>query len=133
MPEVNEGEANLNEIKKAVAAAIEQVRGLKEDAKESNAAKAIVKAKLAAMGIPKAAFDQALKYLDWGDDARTGFDLAYQIVREAGGAPMRPDLFNNANQQTIAVLKDALGSNDMSENLRAAIEAVIVVLERTPL
>lgn len=89
---------NLSELKKKIQTAISSVRAYKSEREETNAAIAEVRSSLKAAGIPKAAFDMALRYLDWEPEKREGFDLAYAIVREAGGLPLAEDLFAAAER-----------------------------------
>lgn len=93
-----ESGGNLTEMKKQIAAAIKSIKALKNDRSEVNASIAEVRASMEALGINKAAFDMAIKYLNWEPEKREGFDLAYAIVREAGGLPMSEDLFSAADR-----------------------------------
>lgn len=47
--------------------------------------------KMFARGIPKEAFDLAIRYKEWPEDKRRNFDLAYALCREAVGEPMQKD------------------------------------------
>jgi len=87
---------NLTKVKEAITSGITKVRDLKGEREDVNAGIAEVRASLAALGIPKKAFDMALAYLDMDPDKREGFDIAYALVREAGGLPMQDDLFSAA-------------------------------------
>lgn len=93
----NEGH-NVGDLKKKIAAAIGSVRELKKDRQDTNAEIQAVREKMNALGIPKAAFDMAMRYLEWDADKQEGFDLAYALVREAGGAPLQEDLFQAAER-----------------------------------
>lgn len=87
------GGANLTDKIKKIQSAIDRVRQHKEERHEVNAEILAIREGMAALGIPKAAFDMALKYLDWEPEKRQGFDVAYALVREAGGLPLQGDLF----------------------------------------
>lgn len=87
---------NLSKVKDAIKDGIQKVRDLKEDREDTNAGIAEVRARLAALGIPKKAFDMALQYADMDPDKREGFDIAYALVREVAGLPMQDDLFSAA-------------------------------------
>lgn len=89
---------NVGELKKQIADAIQSVKQLKLDRQDINADIQAVREKMNALGIHKAAFDMAMKYLSWEEDKRTNFDLAYALVREAGGLPMQEDLFQAAER-----------------------------------
>lgn len=95
-PIVNGG--NIGPLKKKIQSAISSIKELKSERSETNAAIAEVRASMEAAGIPKAAFDMALTYLNWEPEKREGFDLAYAIVREAGGLPIAEDLFAAAER-----------------------------------
>lgn len=90
------GGSNLTEKLKKIQKAISDVRQLKEERAETNADIAAVREAMSALGIPKAAFDMAMRYLEWEPEKRQGFDVAYALVREAGGLPLQGDLFMQA-------------------------------------
>lgn len=89
---------NLTELKKLIADSIKSVTELKKDRADVNAEIAAVRAKLVSQGIPKKAFDMAMNYINMDPDDREGFDVAYALVREAGGLPMQEDLFTAADR-----------------------------------
>lgn len=89
---------NLTELKKLIADSIKAVTELKKDRADVNAEIGAVRAKLVAQGIPKKAFDMAMAYINMDPDDREGFDVAYALVREAGGLPMQEDLFTAADR-----------------------------------
>ena len=90
---------NITELKKDISSAINNVNGLKADRSAINEEIAAVRAKMEALGINKAAFDMAMRYLSWEPEKREGFDLAYSLVREAGGLPVDKDLFEAADER----------------------------------
>lgn len=92
------GGANLTEKIKKIQLTIEKVREKKEERAGVNSDIQALRENMAAIGIPKAAFDMALRYLDWDADKRQGFDVAYALVREAGGLPLQGDLFMAAEK-----------------------------------
>lgn len=92
------GGANLTDKLKKIQATIERVRRAKEARAEDNADIQAARESMTAIGIPKAAFDMALRYLDWEPEKRQGFDVAYALVREAGGLPLQGDLFMQAEK-----------------------------------
>lgn len=87
------GGANLTEKLKKIQETIGKVRDKKAERQEINADILALREAMTAIGIPKAAFDMALRYLDWEPEKRQGFDVAYALVREAGGLPLQGDLF----------------------------------------
>lgn len=89
---------NLTELKKIIANAIKKVGDLKLDRADVNAEIQSVRTNLVTHGIPKKAFDMALSYINMDPDDREGFDVAYALVREAGGLPMQEDLFTAADR-----------------------------------
>lgn len=96
------GGSNLTDKMKKIQSAITDIRQEKENRAETNAEIAAIRESMSALGIPKAAFDMALRYLDWEPEKRQGFDVAYALVREAGGLPLQGDLF----MQAEALAKD---------------------------
>ena len=89
---------NVGDLKKKIAEAIQSVKQLKLDRQDVNADIQAIREKMNALGIHKAAFDMALRYMSWEEDQRSNFDLAYALVREAGGVPMQEDLFQAAER-----------------------------------
>lgn len=89
---------NLTDLKKLISDSLKRVSELKKDRADVNADIASVRATLVAQGIPKKAFDMAMNYINMDPDDREGFDVAYALVREAGGLPMQEDLFTAADR-----------------------------------
>jgi hypothetical protein len=87
---------NIVELKKDIANAIAEINQAKAERKNCNDRIAEIRSKLETKGIHKQAFDMALKYLNMDADKREGFDIAYAIVREAGGLPLQDDLLSAA-------------------------------------
>ncbi len=91
--------SNLTQLKRDAKEAVDKVQQLKLERTECNQAIAEVRASMEAKGINKAAFDMALRYMAWEPEKREGFDLAYQIVREAISLPVAgTDLVQMAEQ-----------------------------------
>ncbi len=103
------GGNNLTDKMKKIQGGIDRVRQAKNERAETNAEIAAIRASMEEIGIPKAAFDMALRYLDWEPEKRQGFDVAYALVREAGGLPLQGDLFMEATKlaQDVAEKKEA--------------------------
>lgn len=112
---------NLSETMKKIQGAISNVRQLKNDRSSINEDIAAVREGLQALGIHKQAFDMALRYLDMDADKRQNFDLAYSLVREAGGLPLQADLFAEAEKLEKAVVEqkkaDAPSAKDIAERM----------------
>lgn len=87
------GGSNLTDKIKKIQTAITRIKQHKDERAEVNAEIMAVRESMTAIGIPKAAFDMALRYLEWEPEKRQGFDVAYALVREAGGLPLQGDLF----------------------------------------
>ena len=85
---MNQAGSNIAKLKKDVKAGVDKIESLKLDRTSINEDIAAVKADLAAKGIPKKALDMALAYMNMDPDKREGFDVAYEIVREAIELPM---------------------------------------------
>jgi len=86
---------NLTKLKKDIVAGIKKIAKHKADRTSSNDEIAAIRSGLEAKGIHKAALDMAIKYSLWDEDKREGFDIAYEIAREAIALPFNPqgDLF----------------------------------------
>lgn len=85
---LNQAGSNISKLKKDVKAGVDRIEALKVDRTSINESIASVKADLATKGIPKKALDMALSYMNMDPDKREGFDVAYEIVREAIELPM---------------------------------------------
>lgn len=92
------GGSNLTDKMKKIQSAITRVGNAKNERAEVNAEIAQIRASMEEIGIPKAAFDMAMRYLNWEPEKRQGFDVAYALVREAGGLPLQGDLFMEATK-----------------------------------
>lgn len=88
--------SNISELKREVRAGVDRITKLKEDRTAVNEAIAAIRSDLVAKGIHKKALDMAMTYMLMDPDKREGFDIAYDIVREAIGLPFNPqgDLFD---------------------------------------
>jgi uncharacterized protein (UPF0335 family) len=86
---------NLTKVKKAISSAFKKVVQFKEERAAINEEMGALRQALAAQGIPKPAFDMAVRYASWDEDKRKGFDVAYSLAREAIGMPFNAqgDLF----------------------------------------
>lgn len=93
------GQSNIEHVKKEIRKSIPGVRKDDEARKAANDSRNAKRQHLQELGIPKAAFDMALRYLNWDADKQQGFDTAYQLVREVGGKPVRHDLFDYADRE----------------------------------
>lgn len=90
---------NLTELKQLIKSTLDQVNNLILDRDDVNGDINALRSTLAAKGIPKKAFDMARQYMKMDPDDREGFDVAYALVREAGGLPMQDDLFSAAERK----------------------------------
>lgn len=124
----------LDNVKKAAADSARRVEALKAERVAINEDIASIRADMVTKGIPKAAFDMALRYAGWDEDKRAGFDTAYSIVREALGLPVdaQGDLFAEMGAVPPADLsgqQDAFEQQDKAtrdrEERRARTEAEI--------
>ena len=93
-------DTNLTELKDKIVKAAADVNAAKDERQEINADIKAIRENLHAKGIKKEAFDMAMRYMGWDADRREGFDLAYDIVREALGMPVKAqgDLFDAERQ-----------------------------------
>lgn len=82
---------NMEKLEKDITTGVEKIEKLKLQRTSVNEKIAAVRSDLEAKGIKKEALDMAMKYLNWDDDKREGFDLAYSLVRNAMGSPLKTD------------------------------------------
>lgn len=101
---------NLTELKQIIADAIKGVTQLKNERKDIGVEIQSIRSKLVTYGVPKKAFDMALSYINMDPDDREGFDVAYALVREAGGLPMQEDLFSAADRLGRAKVEEEEGA-----------------------
>ncbi len=110
---------NMQPIKdaavKAIEKIIEKIQGYKDERENSNAKIEAEIAGLEAMGVNRHAFKMALKYSEMDENQRKNFDFAYNLVREAIGQPLQPDLFEEPPTSTAADDQDD-GRNDDAKN-----------------
>lgn len=79
--------SNITALKKDITDGVGKIEKLKEERAGINDAIAAVRSDLQAKGIHKKALDMAMTYMNMDADKREGFDIAYDIVREAIGLP----------------------------------------------
>tara|TARA_R110000744_G_scaffold326330_5_gene432118 strand:- start:275 stop:592 length:318 start_codon:yes stop_codon:yes gene_type:complete len=88
MADKTQGGANITALKADISAGVKAIEGHIEDRTSANQAIAAVKADLEAKGVHKKALNMAMQYMNMDPDKREGFDIAYDIVREAIGLPV---------------------------------------------
>lgn len=85
---------NLKAIMKDVADGYEKIKTSTSKRGEANAEIKAVLAKLETQGVMTSSMRFAMAYVEMSEDQRRGFDIAYQIAREALGMPIEPDMFD---------------------------------------
>jgi hypothetical protein len=83
--------SNIDKLKEAIVAGVNSIEALKMDRTAVNEKIAAIRADLEAKGIKKTALDMAMRYINMDETQREGFDVAYTIVREAMGQPIKTD------------------------------------------
>lgn len=89
---------NLTEVKELIAEKYAEIEAAKKARGTANAGIAENLTALEAKGIPKEAMRMAMRYHDWDDDKRRGFDIAYHVAREALGNPIQRDMFDGETE-----------------------------------
>lgn len=91
---------NLTKLKQDIVEGIQKISQQKQERQACNEEISAIRADLEAKGIPKKALDMAMQYMNMDPDKREGFDVAYDIVREAVGLPYdaQGDLFAQTDQ-----------------------------------
>jgi len=92
--------SNIKKLKEDAQRGVQKINQLKDDRTAINEEIAAVKADLQAKGIHKKALDMAMTYMNMDPDKREGFDVSYDIVREAIGLPVKAqgDLFEGKKE-----------------------------------
>ena len=97
LPLERQSNSNLTKIKKDLAAARDRVKAINLEIKELQAEKQHVRDGVEAMGIPKKAFDHAVRVVEMDPDKRRAYDFGYEVTREALNAQL--DLFSSVDDQ----------------------------------
>lgn len=79
---------NLTALKQEIVDGLAVIKAAEEERTGSNADIEAVRARLEAKGINRRALALALAYSKMDEDQRSGFDTAYELVREAIGMPI---------------------------------------------
>lgn len=104
---LNQAGSNISALKRDVKTGVERIESLKDDRSAINDDIAAIRSDLQAKGIHKTALDMAMKYLNMDPDKREGFDVAYDIVREAIELPVdHRDLFDDASDGKVTNIND---------------------------
>lgn len=109
---MNEKQRNeaREKLKGKISRAYKAVSKSKDVRKAANDEIAEVRSSLEAAGVPKKAFDMAMRYCNMDPDDRQGFDLAYDLCRDAMGLPY------NAQGDFIQWLAEQRATEDEGED-----------------
>ena len=88
---LNQAGSNITKLKDDIVKGVGSINELKLERTSINEQIGALRSDLEAKGIKKQALDMAMTYMNWDEDKREGFDIAYTIVREALGAPLATD------------------------------------------
>lgn len=80
--------SNISKLKEDISSAVKRITEQKLKRTGCNEEIASIKADLVAKGVHAKALDMAMTYMNMDPDKREGFDIAYDIVREAIGLPV---------------------------------------------
>lgn len=80
-------------LKKEIKAGVDILIALKGSNQGNNEEASSIRSNLETKGIPREALSMAIRYRNWDEDKRRGFDAAYQLVRDSIGLKIQPDLF----------------------------------------
>lgn len=94
---------NINGLKEDLAKWRDEYIQLEKKRADVNASLAEIRAKAEANGIPKKAFNDALRYVKEDPDKRAGYDNGYILCREAFGLPI--------NGAQLSLFDDEEGDN----------------------
>lgn len=87
---------NMTALEKLIADSLRALDQHEDNRAGENAEMQAIREVLAAKGISKKALHAARTYMKLDPDDRSGFDIAYALVRKVGGLPMQDDLFSAA-------------------------------------
>ena len=102
---------NVDEIKKKIAKAVDEIIDLKKTRSGVNAEIAAIIERMEALGINRHGLRFAIKYYESNEATREGFDIGYQLSREALGVSIQADLFQDLDK----VKETAAGGGDATE------------------
>ena len=85
---------DLVALRREIKDAVGKIEALVDDRASLNADKASIVEGMEAKGINRHSLKMAMKYAAMDEKQRQNFDATYQLVREALGAPIQPDLFD---------------------------------------
>ena len=93
--------SNITKLKEDIYNGVKRINAEKEKRTACNEQIAAIKSDLEAKGVHKKALDMAMTYMNMDPDKREGFDIAYDIVREAIGLPVtaQGDLFEGGDEK----------------------------------
>lgn len=94
LPAFDFGDNSLSDVIAAVEAGFADLAKANTKREQVNKSVQSIRDSLFAKGIPKEAFDLCVKYIDWPDDKKRNFDVAFAICRKAAGAPIQKELFD---------------------------------------
>ena len=98
-----------DELRDAIREGREIVQGNKNQIKALHDVKNAQREKIQSLGCSKEAFDAALKYWNWDDDKRAGYDFDYAVARHALEVPVEGDLFSYAYEKVEDEYKERIG------------------------
>jgi len=107
---------NLKPLHDAIRDAKEKIASKETERQTINDEIEAVRSELQMKGIGRKPFDMAMKYIALDADQRRAFDLAYQIVRDALGAPLQRDLFDDLDTMTPEDMAKAAGVDSEEES-----------------
>jgi len=105
LPLERQSNSNLTKIKKDIASSRDRIIAINKDIKELQAEKQHIRDGVEAMGIPKKAFDHAVRVAEMDPDKRRAYDFGYEVTREALNAQL--DLFTSVDDENEAKPQNA--------------------------
>jgi uncharacterized protein (UPF0335 family) len=106
---------NLDETKQQVSQLCEQLDKIESERSSMNEDAESIRSQLEAKGIPRKALQMARAYAKMDPDQRRGFDMAYQIVREALGLPLQDDVEDFLARQKAAEQKQSKDEDEQED------------------
>ena len=91
---------NLRPLHDDIRQGVERIGTMEIERASLNEEIGSIRSDLESKGIKRRALKMAQDYLEMSEDQRRSFDIAYQIVRDALGAPIQGDLLDEIADMT---------------------------------
>jgi hypothetical protein len=95
--------ADVKELLKDIRTGVDVIKAAKLERESYSEDISAAIERLESKGINRHALRMAMRYAEFDEDVRAGFDVAYQLVREAIGVPFEDQLFDAKGNPRLVV------------------------------